>query len=81
MEKLNENGLFSSYEEAEAFLKRREELEQATTEYIFENFRKISKHIISFCVLLSKSKNGGSIYETNFISIDKYVFSDDSFRL
>ena len=34
--RLNGNGLFSSYEEAEAFLKRREELEQATTEYIFE---------------------------------------------
>ena len=34
--RLNGNGLFSSYEEAEAFLKRREELEKATTEYIFE---------------------------------------------
>lgn len=34
--RLNDNGLFSSYEEAEAFLKQREELEKATTEYIFE---------------------------------------------
>ena len=34
--RLNENGLFSSYEEAEAFLKQREEQEKATTEYIFE---------------------------------------------
>ena len=34
--RLNENGLFSSYEEAEAFLKQREEQEKATMEYIFE---------------------------------------------
>lgn len=34
--RLNENGLFSSYEEAEAFLKKREELEKETTEYIYE---------------------------------------------
>lgn len=34
--RLNGNGLFSSFEEAEAFLKRREELEKAATEYIFE---------------------------------------------
>ena len=34
--RLNDNGLFSSYEEAEAFLKQREELEKATTEYTFE---------------------------------------------
>ena len=34
--RLNENGLFPSYEEAEAFLKQREEMEKATTEYIFE---------------------------------------------
>lgn len=33
---LNENGLFATYEEAEAFLKQREELEKATTEYIYE---------------------------------------------
>ena len=33
---LNENSLFSSYEEAEAFLMQREELEKAATEYIFE---------------------------------------------
>lgn len=34
--RLNENGLFSSYEEAESFLRQREELEKATTVYIFE---------------------------------------------
>ena len=34
--RLNENGLLSSYEEAELFLRQREELEKATTEYIFE---------------------------------------------
>ena len=33
---LNENGLFATYEEAEVFLKQREELEKATTEYVFE---------------------------------------------
>ena len=33
---LNENGLFATYEEAKEFLKQREELEKATTDYIFE---------------------------------------------
>ena len=33
---LNENGLFATYEEAEAFLNQREELEKATTDYIYE---------------------------------------------
>ena len=31
-----ENGLFATYEEAKEFLKHREELEKATTDYIFE---------------------------------------------
>lgn len=34
--RLNENGLFSSYEDAGVFLKQREELEKATAEYMFE---------------------------------------------
>ena len=33
---LNENGLFSSYEEAEAFMQYREKLKEATSEYVYE---------------------------------------------